>query len=428
MLHKIFRPARRVSGYKSHRLYYGHVVDSQGETADEVIVGVMLSPRSYTTEDTVEINCHGGAACTRAVLREVLAAGARLAQPGEFTKRAFLNGRIDLSQAESVIELINAGTDMARRAALRGVGGALKNAVTECRDEVLTILAHIEVSIDYPGELETMSLPEVAERLGAVCGKLDRVMRNAGQGALLRDGLSAVLLGRPNVGKSSLMNALLDEERAIVTDIPGTTRDILRERISLDGVPLQITDTAGIRDTDEAIEMAGVEKARTAAESADLALMVLDGSQPFCAGDMELIEGYRHKKMVVVVNKADLAGPEPEAGTSDLKGLRSAWPVVRVSALKGTGIELLREKIIELLGLGEVAANNEAVICSERNMDALARARAAFMRSQAVAENMPEDIVAIDLAEGLECLGEITGETLAEDLEEKIFAEFCVGK
>lgn len=420
IIEKIFSrsPAAK---WESHRAYYGHIV-SRGEVIDEVLVLTMLAPRSYTTEDVVEIHCHGGTQVLRRVLKLVLDNGAQLAQPGEFTKRAFLNGRIDLAQSEAVIDIINAKTEAASKAALKLLGGHFSALVKEMAGAILNMLAHIEASIDYPEhELEAMNLDMIATQSANICKKISHMLANAQNGQLLREGIQTVIIGRPNVGKSSLLNALLQEDRAIVTPIAGTTRDILQETVQIDGVPLTIIDTAGIRKTQDAIEKIGVEKSMACLSNADLVLLVLDKTQGLTPQDEELLKLTHDKKAIVLLNKNDLA---PAA-----KLAIDAPFVLEVSATKKDGLNDLGALIKKLFLSGDIAPNDAPAMLTIRHIQALAAAENSLQTSLAAIQNgLPEDIVSVDLQEAYRHLGEITGEFANEDIIDKIFSQFCLGK
>ena len=422
LLQAIF--SRNVTRLKSHRLILGDIMDESGRVADEVMVCYMRKPKTYTREDVVEIHCHGGRQTLQCVLRLVLAHGARLAEPGEFTKRAFLNGRIDLSRAEAVIDVINAQTDLARRTAVGQLKGNLSETCRQIAGEILTMIAHIEASIDYPEhDLEEMNRQTIIENCRALGQRLSALIESANKGRIIRDGIETAIIGAPNVGKSSLLNFLLDEDRAIVTDIPGTTRDILRETVNIGGIPLHIIDTAGIRQTDDLIETIGVEKSRQAAENAELVLFMLDGALPLTDETLALLEAVRQKKCIILVNKADL----PQK--IDLAQL-SGYTALPISIKAATGIEALYSKINDMFMAGQICQNsNETLIYNMRHKDALKRCAASLQAAMASAEDgLGEDFLSIDLQDAYRAIGEITGETLDEDIVDKIFQEFCLGK
>lgn len=421
---KLFIPrkGKPLAERKSHTISYGNLV-YKGEVCDEVLVSLMRAPNTYTREDVVEINCHGGIRAVTAVLEAVLKSGARLAEPGEFTKRAFLNGRLDLTQAEAVIDIINAKTDKSREAALKRLDGRLCRKIKALREDILTMIAHIEAAIDYPEhDDETMTYSMIADGVHRVSGTVQSLIDGADIGRIYNEGIKTVILGRPNVGKSSLLNAVIDEERAIVTDIPGTTRDVLEELINIGGIPLKLIDTAGIRDTDNAIEKIGVEKSRKLAEEADLVLLMLDGSREMTDEDRELISLSEDKKRIVLINKTDL---EQKIDADEI----SILDPIFVSVKTDMGIERLYDRIKEMFLKGDIAENDEALISNERNKNSLYKAKLHLDNVlETVNNRMPEDFISMDLTQAYEALGEITGESLEEDIIDKIFSEFCLGK
>ncbi len=421
---KLFIPrkGKPLAERKSHTISYGNLV-YKGEVCDEVLVSLMRAPNTYTREDVVEINCHGGIRAVTAVLEAVLKSGARLAEPGEFTKRAFLNGRLDLTQAEAVIDIINAKTDKSREAALKRLDGRLCRKIKALREDILTMIAHIEAAIDYPEhDDETMTYSMIADGVHRVSGAVQGLIDGADIGRIYNEGIKTVILGRPNVGKSSLLNAVIDEERAIVTDIPGTTRDVLEELINIGGIPLKLIDTAGIRDTDNAIEKIGVEKSRKLAEEADLVLLMLDGSRKMTDEDRELISLSENKKRIILINKTDL---EQNIALDEISTLDPIF----VSVKTDMGIEQLYDRIKEMFLKGDIAENDEALISNERNKNSLYKAKLHLDNVlETVNNRMPEDFISMDLTQAYESLGEITGESLEEDIIDKIFSEFCLGK
>lgn len=407
---------------KSHSISYGRLV-YKGQVCDEVLVSLMRAPNTYTREDVVEINCHGGIRAVTAVLEAVLKSGARLAEPGEFTKRAFLNGRLDLTQAEAVIDIINAKTDKSREAALKRLDGRLCRKIRSLREDILTMIAHIEAAIDYPEhDDETMTYSMIEEGVRSVTMQVQNLINGADIGRIYNEGIRTVILGKPNVGKSSLLNAVIDEERAIVTDIPGTTRDVLEELINIGGIPLKLVDTAGIRDTDNAIEKIGVEKSRKLAAEADLVLLMLDGSRALSDDDRELIALSEDKKRIVLVNKTDL---HQNITAEELKGLDPVFLSVKADK----GLDELYDRIKSMFFSGDIAENEEALISNERNKNSLYKAKLHLDNVlETVNNRMPEDFISMDLTQAYEALGEITGESLEEDIIDKIFSEFCLGK
>lgn len=413
---------KKLSEQKSHTIHFGNIV-YEGKVIDEVLVSVMKAPNTYTREDIVEINTHGGYRAVTAVLNAVLKCGARMAEPGEFTKRAFLNGRIDLTQAEAVIDIINAKTDASREAAMLRLEGRLSKEIKTIRDKILTMLAHIEAGIDYPEhDDETMTYNMISEGTKAAVEAVDKLIKSADTGKIYKEGIKTVILGRPNVGKSSLLNAMLEEDRAIVTDIPGTTRDSLEEMLNVHGIPLNIIDTAGIRNTNDVIEQIGVEKSKNLAEQADLILLMFDGSKELTDEDLELIELVRNKKTITLVNKLDLEQK------IDMGAIKYMDPV-NISVKTDKGINDIYEKIKSMFAVGDINIDNEVLISGERNKESLYKAKKSLNNVMETVENrMPEDFISMDLTEAYEALGEITGEALEEDIIDKIFSEFCLGK
>jgi tRNA modification GTPase len=402
-------------------LHYGHVVDpDSGEVVDEVLASYMPAPRTYTRQDVGEINCHGGIVPLRRILEVCLDQGARLAHEGEFTLRAFLNGRIDLAQAEAVLDVVRAKTQAGLRVAMGQLGGALSREIGALRARLVPALAHLEASIDFPED----EIPPyaVAPAIREGCEQIERLLSEANRGIVYRHGVHTAIIGKPNVGKSSLLNALLRTSRAIVTSIPGTTRDTLEETVNLQGIPLVLVDTAGIARSDDLIERLGIERSRQALDQADLVLMVVDGSQARTAEDEQIAALVGDKTALVVVNKVDL--PQARECTL-LSGCRS----VRVSALTGQGLPELEQALVQLILGGKVTSSSVPLVSNSRHEDALKRALEHLRDAQRTHESqMPADFVAIDLRAAVDVLGEITGETASEDLLEVIFSNFCIGK
>lgn len=427
---KIFKSAK---GYclkdrKSHTISFGHIVNPlNGETADEVLVSVMKAPNTYTKEDVVEINCHGGFSAVNKVLEICINNGARHAQEGEFTKRAFLNGRIDLSQAEAVIDIINSKTDLSRQSAVNQLEGSLKNKMNSLRDELLTTIATIEAAIDYPEhDIEEETYRILYEKTTGLIKQVDTLLETADKGKIIREGISTAILGKPNVGKSSLLNALLREERAIVTDVPGTTRDTVEEYVNIGGVPVKIIDTAGIRDTDDTVEKIGVEKSRKIAEEADLILMLADISRPFDDEDEEILSIIKGRKAIVILNKTDL---EPVLDIKTAFKDIDESSIISISAKTGEGIDDLTKRLKDMFFGGEIEINNNVVISNVRHKNSLFAAKQSLEKAlNTIDIRMPEDFVSMDLKEAYDHLGEITGDSIEEDLLDKIFSQFCLGK
>lgn len=417
---------RKLDDIKTYTLRYGFIIDKEsGEELDEVIVSYMKGPKSFTAEDTVEINCHGGVIVTRRILEEVIKAGARLAEPGEFTKRAFLNGRIDLSQAEAVIDIITAKTELSAKSALEQSGGKLSREIMKLRDKLLEVIAHIEATVDYPeDDLEEVTADKSKKNINGIINEIDELLASADEGKILREGLSTVIVGKPNVGKSSILNALLMETRAIVTDVPGTTRDIIEEYINIDGIPIKIVDTAGIRDTEDIVEKIGVERSKEKIVSADLIVLVLDISRKLSDEDKEIIEYIKDKKYIVLLNKIDL---EFKIDKDDLKELNSNY-IIKVSAKTGEGLDRFKEAVKELFFKGEVKSK-EIMITNTRHKEALIRAKENLNAANSVLDNtFAIDLASIDLRNAWKQLGDITGDTVEEDIIDKIFSKFCLGK
>lgn len=423
---RCFRPAGRRAvkpgQAPSHTVHYGHVV-RDGRVVDEVLLTVMRAPRTYTREDTVEISGHGGLWAARQVLEAVLAAGARLAEPGEFTKRAFLNGRLDLAQAEAVADIIRARTDRALAAAEEQLAGRLSERVNRLRDALMHLLAHVEAYLDFPEEdIHPATQEELQAGLRRAIDGLDELLSTANEGRILRQGVRAVIVGRPNVGKSSLLNQLLGRDRAIVAPTPGTTRDTIEETANLRGVPVVFVDTAGLRETGEAVEQEGIRRSQAALRSAELVLVVLDRSAPREPEDERLLSEMAGRRHMVVLNKSDLP-PRLDLPA----GL--AAPVVAVSCLTGAGLEELKDAIVRAVWSGALRAERAEVMINTRHQDALRRARESAQRTlEALAAGLPLDLVALDLRLAANAVGEVVGQTAVEDLLDVVFREFCIGK
>lgn len=424
---RIFRKpnGRKLSEEKTFTIHYGHIYD-ENELIDEVLVMLMRGPRSYTAEDTVEIDCHGGVLVMRKILETVVKNGARLAEPGEFTKRAFLNGRIDLSQAEAVIDVINAKNDYALKSSVNQLNGAMSRKVKELREKLIYEIAFIESALDDPEHISLEGYPEILhERLIPIKQEIEKLLATADNGRVVKEGVKTVILGKPNAGKSSLMNVLVGEERAIVTDVAGTTRDTLEENIRLHGISLNIIDTAGIRDTDDIVEKIGVDKARQSADDADLIIYVVDGSRPLDENDREIMELIRGRKAIVLLNKTDLEMLVTEKELEE----RTGQTVIPVSAKEQKGIDVLKERIRELFFSGKIDFNDEVMITNVRHKTALREAYDSLLLvEKSIEDQMPEDFFSIDLMNAYEELGTIVGEALEDDLVNEIFSKFCMGK
>lgn len=428
ILKGIFRAAAPQWLPESHRMSYGHLINAEGEPLDEVMVVWFQKPRSYTQEDVVEIHAHGGSVAIRQALGMVLQAGARLAEPGEMTLRAFLNGRIDLAQAEAVLDVVQARTEQGLHAAMEQLGGALSQEIRMARMSLIDVLAHLTATIDFPED--DVPPQDITPELREVLALLERLLENADRGILLREGLRVAIVGQPNVGKSSLLNRLLRHERAIVTHIPGTTRDLLEESLNLRGIPLVLTDTAGIRETDDMVEAIGVERSHTALQHADLILLVLDVSQPPNEEEQRLVEIIERRPLIVVENKQDLLTEMNKAlPTPPLTQLLPHAPHIRLSALTGAGIDELEEKMWQMVMGGQTAASDATLITNPRHKQALQQARDHVKDCLESAHyGMPADFLTIDLHAAVHALGEITGESATDDLLDAIFSRFCIGK
>lgn len=411
----------------THTVHYGYITDSGGKKVDEVLLTLMRAPKTFTREDVVEISTHGGMAAPRAVLDALIRAGAYHAEPGEFTKRAFLNGRIDLTQAEAVIDIINSTNDIANRAALGQLEGALSREINGVRGDLVHLAAKMQVLIDYPDEdLEDVTPKEIRDTALRCKEKIDELLATADSGKIIRDGIRTVIVGKPNVGKSSLLNKLTRSDRAIVTNIAGTTRDVIEEYVSFEGVPIILIDTAGIRATDDEVERIGVEKSMKSIESADFAIVMIDGSSFFDDEDMEVLRATKDKRRIVLINKTDL-GQSKYIETVKSKAAPST--VIEISAKTGEGIKEIGREIKKLFDLGAITTSNGAIITNARHKRALIEAREDLeAAASAVNLGLPTDIVSINISDAIDELGEITGATVSDDIVSEIFHDFCVGK
>ena len=425
---RIFRPkkgSRKVSDMETHTIHYGYVTDGD-EVIDEVMLLIMKAPRSYTCEDTIEIDCHGGVLVMKKILETVLKYGARPAEPGEFTKRAFLNGRIDLSQAESVIDVINAQNELALKSSVSQLQGAVLEKIKAIRAVVLHEIAFIESALDDPEHVSLEGYPEqLHEIMSDAHSKVKKLLDSSDNGKMLKEGINTAIVGKPNAGKSSLLNILVGEERAIVTEIAGPTRDILQEQIQIGGIGLNVIDTAGIRDTEDIVEKIGVNKSREYIEKADLIIYVVDSSTELDENDQEIIEAIQNKKAIVLLNKSDL---DAKTDASVLQTQLSK-PILSISAKNNTGIHELETLIEEMFFSGKLSFNDEVYITNIRQKNALAEAQNSLkMVLQSIADGMPEDFFTIDMMNAYEALGTIIGESVGEDLVNEIFSKFCMGK
>ncbi|MBO5060213.1 MAG: tRNA uridine-5-carboxymethylaminomethyl(34) synthesis GTPase MnmE [Clostridia bacterium] len=414
---KIFRGKQKLSEAASHTVHYGHIKDENGNVLDEVLVTVMHAPKTYTRENVAEISTHGGITASKSVLAALIKAGAYPADAGEFTKRAFLNGRIDLSQAEGVIDIINAKTAAEQKNALSQAEGGLSKEINAVREELVRLAAGMQVAIDYPDEdLEDLTTLDIAELIGKNLERVKRLLATADSGRVLKEGIKTAIVGKPNVGKSSLLNCLAREDRAIVTDIAGTTRDVIEEFVNFDGVPMRLLDTAGIHETSDAVEKIGVERSRRAIDEADLVILMLDTSRELDGEDERLLELTAEKKRLIIANKSDIKRAEFDGALA-------------ISAKTGEGIDLLCKEIKKLYKLGEIGACDSVIITNMRHAAALEGSRAALKRAyDAITGGLPQDMAALDIYEAIDRLGEITGDTVSESIVSEIFHSFCVGK
>ena len=420
------KSGKMIKDYNARTLIYGTVVDNE-KVIDEVLVAYMKGPNSYTAEDVIEINCHGGFISVKKILELILSKGVRLAEAGEFTKRAFLNGRIDLSQAEAIIDVIKSKTDMAHEVAQSQLEGSLAKKIKDLRMNVTEVLAHLEVSIDFAEEdVEEITYQTLEEKALELRNEIKKLYDTAESGKILRDGLKTVIVGKPNVGKSSLLNSILGENRAIVTDIAGTTRDVIEEFVNIKGIPLKIVDTAGIRETEDVVEKIGVEKSRESFSTADLVIMVLDASRKLSEEDMEILESLKNKKTIVLLNKMDL---EPQIELEKIEEFVNSEDIIKISALKHQGIEELQDKIEAMVYHGSVKNSSNLMITNSRHKDALFKSYESINDAiSAIEQRMPYDFIEVDLKNIWDYLGYINGDTVQEDLLDTIFANFCIGK
>lgn len=408
---------------ESHTINYGHIIDKD-EVIDEVLVSIMKAPKTYTTEDVVEINCHGGIISTKRILETMLTHGARLAEPGEFTKRAFLNGRIDLVKSEAVMDIIDSKSEEANKLALSQLGGSTSNMIHNFRQKLKQLLASIEVNIDYPEyhDIEVVTIDQIKHAVKEMKEDLFKVIKESKNSTLIKEGIKTVIIGRPNVGKSSILNKMLEQDKAIVTDIAGTTRDIVEGEISLDGIVLNIIDTAGIRNTEDVVEKIGVEKSLSMIDDADLVIVVLNNNEILTSEDKEILNKTENKKRIIVINKKDLI---KKLDISD----RNLENVVETSANTIEGIKALKEKIVELFQLEEIKTKDYTYLTNARQ---IALARQAYQSleeaEKGIYNDLPIDMIEIDLKNTFDLLGEIIGETYSEEILDHLFANFCVGK
>lgn len=425
------KKGKRLSDQKTHTIHYGFI-EEEGKVIDEVLVMLMRGPHTFTGEDTVEIDCHGGVYVVKKILEACIRNGARPAQPGEFTKRAFLNGKLDLSQAEAVIDVIQSQNDYALKSSLKQLRGSVKEKISDLRNKIIYHTAFIESALDDPEHISIDGYGNVLKKeTKEIIEEIETLLKTADDGRIIREGINTVILGKPNAGKSSLLNVLLGEERAIVTEIAGTTRDILQETINLQGISLNIIDTAGIRNTNDKVEKIGVDKAKDYAKEADLIIYVVDSSNDLDENDYEIMKFIQGKKSILLLNKSDL---ERKVTKEEIKKICKEYnieniPVIEISAKEEKGIDRLEEIVKEMFYHGEISFNNEIYITNIRHKTALERAKDSLMKViESIENDMPEDFYSIDLMDAYETLGSITGEMVGEDLVNEIFSKFCMGK
>lgn len=426
---KLYKGKHVLKDVPSHTINYGHIVDPDTkEVVEEVMVSVLRAPKTFTREDIIEINCHGGILTINRVLELTMTHGARMAEPGEFTKRAFLNGRIDLSQAEAVMDFIRSKTDRASKVAMNQIEGRLSDLIKKQRQSILEILAQVEVNIDYPeyDDVEDATTEFLLERSKEIKQEINRLLDTGAQGKIMREGLSTVIVGKPNVGKSSMLNNLIQDNKAIVTEVAGTTRDVLEEYVNVRGVPLRLVDTAGIRETEDIVEKIGVERSRKALSQADLILFVLNNNEALTQEDFILYEVVKNEDVIVIVNKMDL---EQNIDIDEVKEMIGDTPLIQTSMLKQEGIDELEIQIRDLFFGGEVQNQDMTYVSNSRHISLLKQARQTIQDAIDAAESgVPMDMVQIDLTRTWEILGEIIGETASDELIDQLFSQFCLGK
>lgn len=428
ILDKVFIPKKKqeIDDIKGYTIKYGNIVNEE-EIVDEVLVSYFKAPKSYTTEDMCEINSHGGNIIMKKILELCLKNGATLAEPGEFTKRAFLNGRIDLTQAESVIDVINAKSEKEAKTAINQLEGMLSQKINEIKKEIMDVIINIEVAIDYPEyDVEDTTNMQILEMLNSVEKKLLKLSKSFDEGKILKEGIKTAIIGKPNAGKSSLLNAILNEERAIVTEYEGTTRDTIEEFVTIEGIPLKLIDTAGIRDAKDEVEKIGIKKSREIADTADLVIAIFDSSKELDKEDIEILDLIKNKKSIIILNKCDL---EPKIDEKNTKLNDASDYIIKISALKNIGIDVLYEKINELFNLNQINLDNEILITNIRQKDFINKAIENVEKTKdTIDKKMTTDIIAIFIKDILEDLGSITGEFVTEDIINEIFSKFCLGK
>ena len=425
----LYKGKKKLSEVDTHTINYGHIIDPEtNETVEEVMISVLRAPKTFTREDIIEINCHGGILTINRILELTMTYGARMAEPGEYTKRAFLNGRIDLSQAEAVMDFIRSKTDRASKVAMNQIEGRLSDLIKKQRQSILEILAQVEVNIDYPeyDDVEDATTEFLLEQSKNIKEEINRLLETGTQGKIMREGLSTVIVGRPNVGKSSMLNNLIQDNKAIVTEVAGTTRDVLEEYVNVRGVPLRLVDTAGIRDTEDIVEKIGVERSRKALSEADLILFVLNNNEPLTEDDQTLYEVVKNEDVIVIINKTDL---EPRLDIDEVKEMIGDIPLIQTSMLKQEGIDELEIQIRDLFFGGEVQNQDMTYVSNSRHISLLKQARHSIQDAIDAAESgVPMDMVQIDLTRTWEILGEIIGESASDELIDQLFSQFCLGK
>ncbi|MFO3719391.1 tRNA uridine-5-carboxymethylaminomethyl(34) synthesis GTPase MnmE [Staphylococcus felis] len=426
---KLYKGKHALKDVDTHTIHYGHIIDpATQDVVEEVMVSVLRAPRTFTREDIVEINCHGGILTINRVLELTMTHGARLAEPGEYTKRAFLNGRIDLSQAEAVMDFIRSKTDRASKVAMNQIEGRLSDMIKRQRQSILEVLAQVEVNIDYPeyDDVEDATTDFLLERAREIQSQIQQLLNTGVQGKIMREGLSTVIVGKPNVGKSSMLNNLIQDNKAIVTEVAGTTRDVLEEYVNVRGVPLRLVDTAGIRETEDIVERIGVERSRKALSEADLILFVLNYNESLTEEDRQLYEVIKHEDAIVIVNKTDL---ERRLNIDEVKEMVGTMPVIETSMLKQEGIDELELQIRDLFFGGDIQSQDMTYVSNSRHISLLKQAQQAIQDAIDAAEmGVPMDMIQIDLTRTWELLGEIIGESASEELIDQLFSQFCLGK
>ncbi|BFL79465.1 tRNA uridine-5-carboxymethylaminomethyl(34) synthesis GTPase MnmE [Staphylococcus hominis] len=426
---KLYKGKKKLKDVPSHTINYGHIIDPEtDEVVEEVMISVLRAPKTFTREDIIEINCHGGILTINRILELTMTHGARMAEPGEYTKRAFLNGRIDLSQAEAVMDFIRSKTDRASKVAMNQIEGRLSDLIKQQRQSILEILAQVEVNIDYPeyDDVEDATTEFLLAQSKKIKNEIDQLLETGTQGKIMREGLSTVIVGKPNVGKSSMLNNLIQDNKAIVTEVAGTTRDVLEEYVNVRGVPLRLVDTAGIRDTEDIVEKIGVERSRKALSEADLILFVLNNNEPLTEEDRTLYEVIKNEDAIVIVNKTDL---ERQLDIEEVKTMIGDTPLIQTSMLKQEGIDELELQIRDLFFGGEVQNQDMTYVSNSRHISLLKQARQTIQDAIDAAEaGIPMDMVQIDLTRTWELLGEIIGESASDELINQLFSQFCLGK